>query len=325
MKTHAIAMKARFSTRRVQAGAIALAMAICLGGCASSPGGYGAGDAAAAQAEQQQALAKQDKPDSAAVYLALVEQMQQKDMYFASLAHLDQYERLYGVSSKTTLMRADALRATDQLAASATSYRALIGSAYTAQGYRGLGLIAGAQGDFNAASQSLAKAAEANPTDPQTLNDLAYALMHAGDVNDARVPIMKAAELDQKSPKIMCNLAVFLLAQGQTKNANGLMDAQNLSRDARDAVRKDAQAVAVAVRARDKRESGSVRPAAASKDRAVADVPPVAAPGDIASVSSVSSVSARPIDPIFPGQQWRSGPALAPFPVAQAVRRATAE
>jgi Flp pilus assembly protein TadD len=64
---------------------------------------------------------------------------------------------------------------------------------------------------------------------------------------------MKAAELDQKNPKILSNLAIYLLADGQAKNANGLMDSQNMPRDVRDAVRKDAAAVGTAARVWDKR------------------------------------------------------------------------
>ncbi|RKP50379.1 pilus assembly protein [Pararobbsia silviterrae] len=224
---------------------VSLCGSVCLSGCAAR-NGYGVGDAAANQSAEAQALAQKDKPDSAAVYLALIEQMQQKDMYFASLAHLDQYERQYGASPKTTLMRADALRATHQMAASAEAYQALFGTPYAPQGYRGLGLIAGERGDFARAAQYLAQAADTNPTDAQTLSDLAYARMRAGDVAAARVPIMKAVELDPKSPKVMGNLALFLLANGDARNANGLMTAQSMSRDVRDAVNKDAQAVAAA-------------------------------------------------------------------------------
>ena len=242
-------------------GGAMLAFALCalaaLGGCATKTG-YGLDDAAAVQSVQQRQLAEKDKPDSATVYLGLIEQMQQKQMYFASLAHLDQYEHTYGVSPKTTLMRADALRATDQLAASTTAYQALIGTPLAAQGYRGLGLIAGTRGDFDAAAQSLTKATEANPTDAQSLSDLAYALMRSGDLTDARVPLMKAAELDQKNPKVMSNLAIFLLAQGQARNANGLMDAQNMPHDVRDAVRQESIAVLSAVHARDRRQTGAV-------------------------------------------------------------------
>jgi Flp pilus assembly protein TadD len=305
--------------------------ALLMSGCANQPGGYGLGDAAATQAAEQHALAEKEKPDSAAVYIALIEQMQQKDMYFASLAHLDQYEHTYGTSPKTTLMRADALRATDQLAASAAAYRSLVGTPFAAQGYRGLGLISGMQGDFDAAAVSLGKAAEASPTDSQALSDYAYALMRSGDVTSARVPIMKAAELDQKSAKVVSNLALYLLADGQVKNANGVMDAQNMPKDVRDAVRKDAQAVASAVHEREKRAAAAAR--SNPQERAVASnaLKPSRAsnsaastPSTVQSVSTLGTAAIQPIDQTFPSQQWRQGPTLSPFPIADSVRRGPA-
>ncbi len=225
-----------------------------LGACAHSDG-YGVSDAALVQQAQQRAEAKQDKPDSAKVYLTLIEQMQEKGLYFASLAHLDEYEHQYGISPRTTLLRADALRMTDQSELSAQAYGALLNTLLAAQGYRGLGLLAGARGDFATAAQQLERAVAANPTDAQTLSDLAYARLREGDLADARIPIMKAAELDQKNPKILSNLAIYLLADGQIKNANGLMDTQNMPRDVRDAVRKDAVSVGAAARAWDKRSA----------------------------------------------------------------------
>lgn len=316
---------------------VAFAVAMLAGGCASQPAGYGISDAAASQAAEQHALAEKEKPDSATVYLALIEQMQKKNMYFASLAHLDEYERTYGTSPKTTLMRADALRATDQLPASAAAYHALIGTSLAAQGYRGLGLISGAQGDFDSAAQSLSKAAETNPTDSQLLSDLAYALMRSGDVTGARVPMMKAAELDQKSPKVMGNLALYLLADGQTKNANGLMDAQNMPKDVRDAVRKDAQAVAAAAREREKRAAAASHGNAADRSvanasRATRPAQPGGASGTAAHaeppvqlVAPVGTTAIQPIDQMFPSQQWRQGPALSPFAVAASARRGSTD
>lgn len=352
-------LRVRFLT--ACAGAIVVAC-VSTAGCATK-GGYGISQAALDQQAQQRDQAAKDKPDSAAVYLTLIEEMQRKGMYFASLAHLDEYERLYGISPKSMLMRGDALRATDQLAASLVAYRALTTTPFAAQGYRGIGLISGAQGDFESASDALDKAASANPTDSQTLSDLGYARMRAGDVAGARVPLMKAAELDDKNLKVMGNLALYLLADGQTKNANGLMDAQNMSHDVREAVRKDAIAVATAARAREKRangvskqgggaalaDGGSARAATAHSTAQGAaqgassaaasshgsDAPSTGFPAAIAQPASgavagvqplavQSVVAVAPIDQIFPSQQWRQGPTLAPFPVMQGARHSRA-
>jgi Flp pilus assembly protein TadD len=233
------------------------AVALGMGACAMPSGGYGLGDAAFAQQEQQRQEAKQDKPDSAKVYLTLIEQMQQKGSYFASLAHLDEYERKYGATPHTMQLRADALRVTGQPARSADVYRALLSTPLAAQGYRGLGLLAGAQGDFVTAAQQLGHAVEASPTEAGLLSDLAYARLREGDIPGARVPMLEAAELDQKNPKILGNLALYLFANGQVKNANNLMDALNMPPDTREAVRHEAEAVNSAARAWTKRTVGS--------------------------------------------------------------------
>jgi Flp pilus assembly protein TadD len=230
---------------------------VLLGACATQPGGYGLGDAALAQQAQQRQQAKQDVPDSAQVYLSMIEQMQQKGLYFASLAHLDEYEGKYGATPHTRLLRADALRVTGQPERSAEVYRSLLGTLLAAHGYRGLGLLAGAKGDFVTAARQLTHAVEASPTEAGLLSDLAYARLREGDIAGARVPMMEAAELDQKNPKIVSNLALYLLADGQLRNANGYMDAQTMPHATREAVRRDAEAVAVAVHLWAKRAVGS--------------------------------------------------------------------
>lgn len=315
-----IAMRLSRATFLTACTGVFIVACVSVAGCATKSG-YGVSQAALDQQVQQREQAAKDKPDSAAVYLTLIDEMQRKGMYFASLAHLDEYERLYGVSPKSTLMRADALRATDQMPASLVAYRALTATPFAAQGYRGIGLISGAQGDFDAASDALDKAATANPTDSQTLSDLGYARMRAGDVAGARVPLMKAAELDDKNPRVMGNLALYLLADGQTKNANGLMDAQNMPRDVRDAVRKDAAAVGAAARAREKRGSGATKQ---NMGAAIAQVESARAVADVQPLTFQSVVAIEPIDQSFPSQQWRQGPTLAPFPVTQSARHAGA-
>ena len=69
------------------------------------------------------AAQKQAAPDTPGMYLGLIERMQSQGLYYASLAHIDAYEKQYGASPQTILLRADALRMTDQPAASAAVIR----------------------------------------------------------------------------------------------------------------------------------------------------------------------------------------------------------
>ncbi|CAE6720809.1 pilus assembly protein [Paraburkholderia nemoris] len=227
---------------------VSLAMSIWLGGCASKDLGYGVGPQAERAALAQQAN-RDPAPDTPGMYLGLIDQMQSQGLYYASLAHIDAYEKQYSVTPDTILLRADALRMTAQPAAAATAYTQLLKTPLAARGYRGLGLLAGGAGDFARAAQELEQSAQLAPTDAVTLSDLGYARMRNGDVSGARVPLMQAAQLDQNNPKIVSNLVLFLLANGEQAQALAVMNQQKLAPEVRAAIRGDAAKVAVAERA----------------------------------------------------------------------------
>ena len=227
---------------------VSLAVSIWLGGCASKDLGYGVGPQAERAALAQQAN-RDPAPDTPGMYLGLIDQMQSQGLYYASLAHIDAYEKQYSVTPDTILLRADALRMTAQPAAAATAYTQLLKTPLAARGYRGLGLLAGGAGDFARAAQELEQSAQLAPTDAVTLSDLGYARMRNGDVSGARVPLMQAAQLDQNNPKIVSNLVLFLLANGEQAQALAVMNQQKLAPEVRAAIRGDAAKVAVAERA----------------------------------------------------------------------------
>ena len=248
--------------------AAALVLAL-LSACSAQ--GYGVGPQAERQAMMQQAD-RAPTPDTPGMYLGLIDRMQQQGLYFASLAHIDAYEKQYGVSPDTIVLRADALRMTDQPAASAASYTQLLQTPLAARGHRGLGLIAGESGDFTRAVQQLQQAAQLVPTDAATLSDLGYAELRAGDVSSARVPLMKAAQLEQSNQKIISNIVLYLLADGQSKQAQALMTQQKMSPDLRAAIRIDAAKVAAAQRVK---QLDSPVPQAERTTGTVASVPRV--------------------------------------------------
>ncbi|CAE6927940.1 hypothetical protein R75471_04578 [Paraburkholderia domus] len=235
--------------RRAMCCTVALTALSLLGACASKDVvGYGVG-AQAERAAMAQLANRDPAPDTPGMYLGLIDQMQSQGLYFASLAHIDAYEKQYGASPDTILLRADALRMTDQPDAAATSYGQLLKTPLATRGYRGLGLIAGAAGDFAHAAQELQQAAQLAPTDAVTLSDLGYARLRDGDVNGARVPLMKAAELDQNNPKIVSNMVLYLLANGDQAQALAVMNQQKFTPDVRAEIRNDAAKVAAAGRA----------------------------------------------------------------------------
>lgn len=228
---------------------LALAALAALGACASKEQGYGVGPQAQAELQMRQSV-KDPAPDTPGMYLGLIQRMQAQGLYYASLAHIDAYEREYGTSPDSIVLRADALRMTGQTEASAAAYARLLATSYAARGHRGLGLLAGASGDFHRAARELNEAAQREPTDAATLSDLGYALLRDGNVADSRVPLLKAIELDPHNPKIAANVALYFVANGEPADAQALMDQQALPADTRAAVARDARKVGLAQRAR---------------------------------------------------------------------------
>ncbi|MFD1555931.1 pilus assembly protein [Paraburkholderia silviterrae] len=237
----------RPAARRALA-AMACAGLATLAACGTQQG-YGVGPQA--QAEMQMRSASHDPaPDTPGMYLGLIERMQAEGLYYASLAHIDAFEHQYGATPDSILLRADALRVTGQASASATAYTQLLDTPLAARGHRGLGLLAGAAGDFHQAAQELAQASRLDPTNAAMLSDLGYALLRDGDVAGARVPLLEALELDSHNAKIVANAALLFEASGNDADAQALMAHQGLPAQTRAAVARDAQKVREVQRAR---------------------------------------------------------------------------
>lgn len=234
--------------------AATLALCTVLAGCSSLHGGYGlTGQAATEAALRQQAADKADArttPDNQQMYLSLIREMQERDMYFASLAHIDAYKQKYGDSPDIDLLQADALRETGQDSVAEAAYRKLLSTQKAAAAWHGLGLLAGKRGDFAGAALALGRASRDDPTEPVYLSDLGYALMRSGDIAAARIPIAQAAELAPGNRKIISNLALYLVVAGQHRKADEVMDKAQLPKPTRQAIARLARDIARQPRAR---------------------------------------------------------------------------
>jgi len=228
------------------ASVLALACALAATGCAGPKDAYPAvAEAQQRQAAEEGASARAGSQiDTQATYLKLVEQMQQEGLWFASLAHIDALEQRWGASPESTRARAEALRHAGQAAQSETAYRRLLGTPLAAAGYRGLGLLAGARGDYAEAVRMLRQARDRNPTDALLLNDLGYASLRAGQVAEARLPLMQALQLRPDNPQAQANLAMYLEATQQHAQAAALMDANKMPPATRAAIRDAARQLA---------------------------------------------------------------------------------
>ena len=193
------------------------------------------------QQQQEQALARQRedeaenrrKPAEPEMMLSMIAESQRQERYFASLAYIEAYQQKFGNDQRIAVLRAEALRQTGQTASSEQAYRALIGTAQAADGWHGLGLIAGSRGQFEQAADDFARAAKLAPMDPRILGDLGYARLRAGDPAGARVPLGQAAELAPESGKVLANLALLLLVEGEPVRAQHVMDRAKLGDEAR--------------------------------------------------------------------------------------------
>ncbi|TXI88578.1 MAG: pilus assembly protein TadD [Cupriavidus sp.] len=247
-----------------------VALTVVLAGCAGL--GNNGAERMAEQAEAQIELARlRDKEARAeyndqAVYLGLIGRMQQEGLYYASLAHIDAYQKRYGANAEIRLMRADALRETGQDEAATLAYRELVSTDRAARAYHGLGLIAGRQDDFAHAVMALRQAAALDPINAQIANDLGYALMRGGALQEARVPVMQALQLDGSNPRIVSNAAVWMLADGKRTQANAMMQQANLPEATRTAIRKEADRVTRAAAGRAGTRPAASKPLAMSTE-----------------------------------------------------------
>jgi len=207
---------------------LAAASVLALSACTTLPD--------AAQAEAAQAAAREPSLENQPTYLALVRQMQGNGMWFASLAHIDALEQRWGVSNETRLLRADALRQTEQTAASTAVYEKLLDTPERAAAYRGLGLLAGAAQNYTRAAEMLERARQVQPTDGALLSDLGYALLRAQRFDAARLPVLQAAQLLPGSAKVRSNLALYLFTQGQADQARQVMDEARFNTTTRTAI-----------------------------------------------------------------------------------------
>jgi Flp pilus assembly protein TadD len=187
-----------------------------------------------AQAQaQEDAADKQKAPTKPELALSMIRQTQSQGRYFASLAYIDAYRKQFGDAPELAALRADALRMTNQPEPAEQAYRALIGTDQAGLAWRGLGLLAGARGDFAGAADDLSHAAQAFPADASVLSDLGYARLRAGDIAGARVPLGQAAELDPTNVKVLGNLALLLLADGDIAGAHRVMEQASLPDETR--------------------------------------------------------------------------------------------
>lgn len=222
----------------------ALLLGLMAGGCSSFNAASNEYAMRNDEAMQRQQL-ELDKPalDNKQVYLDMIKKMQDRSLYFASIAHIDSYQKTYGTSPEIQRLYADALRATGQDVAAEKQYKALLNGSESAAAWHGLGLLDAQRGNSALAIANLRESSRLNPTNAIVLSDLSYALLNTGDTNAARVPLMQAVELAPGNRKVISNLALFFLLSGDASKAESLMKEAGMPADLRTEIFKQKNAI----------------------------------------------------------------------------------
>ncbi|MDX9736582.1 MAG: hypothetical protein RBT53_00390 [Azonexus sp.] len=176
-------------------------------------------------------------------YLELIAGMQQKRLFYASLAHLDVFEQRWPGDRRALLLRADALRSTGDFERARQHYRRLLDKGALPGAWHGLGLIAAAEGDLPAAATALGQAVALAPIDVRILNDLGYLQLLLGERDAARLSLHKAAELAPENRQAGANLALWYLLAGHAGRAEQIMGRHGFTEAQRLTVRADAQRI----------------------------------------------------------------------------------
>ena len=258
---------------------------VMMAGCANKRS-TGASQSTAAMAQAQMLAAEQSTTISTSkTYLGLIEQMQASGHWYAALAHTEAFIREHGATPEVLLLRADALRNTQQYEAAAQVYVGLLGTPKAARAHRGLGLLQAQKGQYAAAIAELEQARKLSPIDAQVLSDIAYAHMRSGLLAPARLPILQAAQLAPNDARVQLNLALFWLASGEQTLGQQLIEKLSqpqgkqsrplVDRSAIESLHHQLQMVQQAERAAQSQQAGSmvITPVAQSAEDANAAMP----------------------------------------------------
>lgn len=141
------------------------------------------------------------------LYLSIIVQLVQYEKYHAALAHIDEFERLYGATPRSRGLRADAWLALGELGNAEKEYSAIAKGPLAGVGRHGLGSVAAGRADWPAAVTYFEQAVREEPTNTRFLTDLSGAYLKVGRSNDADFALKKAQELSPDVRGLLSSLA----------------------------------------------------------------------------------------------------------------------
>jgi Flp pilus assembly protein TadD len=154
---------------------------------------------------------EQQKVQERKLQLKLLAQMIDQGAYYAALAHSDAYEKKWGADPQAKLLKADALRLTQQLDPAGQLYQELVtANAKTRpQALHGLGKVAAQKGQWKTAETQFLQALKDAPLNAGAYNDLGLVHLMLNQRDAAFVALRKADELDPEKNQAKANLALF--------------------------------------------------------------------------------------------------------------------
>lgn len=220
---------------------VAVAGMIGLSGCQTRPATFTAPD-------RVNSVSLTKDPRSRALYRSLIAQLNQDGKYYAALAHISEFERLYGKTPQTTMLRGDAFVGLGALTKAEAAYASIPDGSLSGDKQFGLGRVAAAHGDWKRASSYLRNAVAQQPTNVRFLNDFGCALYRLGRRSAALFALHKAHELAPADAEVRRNLAI-VSAAGRKPGEAGNGDHAALPASRSPAASADIASVAITGRA----------------------------------------------------------------------------
>ena len=154
---------------------------------------------------------EQQKEQERKLQLKLLGQMIDQGSYYAALAHSDAYEKNWGADPQAKLLKADALRLTQQLDPAQQLYTDLVAgnTKVKPQALHGLGKVAAQKAQWKTAETFLLQALKDAPLSASAYNDLGLVYLMLNQRDAAYVALKKADELDPERNQAKANLALF--------------------------------------------------------------------------------------------------------------------
>lgn len=177
------------------------------------------------------------------LYLDVIAGLNQRGLYHASLAHLDEYARRHRATERSQLLRADALASVGQREEATRLYRELLSGGSAAAAQNGLGRVAALAGDWPGAAASFQEAVARDPTNVRYLNNLGYAYLRAGDARQAEFRLRQAEQLEPQNIEVGNNLTLLFLTGNRRQEGEARL-ARIADPNARQAIRRQAQTIA---------------------------------------------------------------------------------